>query len=63
MFSVRLVGDYLYGKWLLTWLSPVMSLMVYCFVLTFFPRDVLDQIWALIEEVPENFPTNFFKGA
>ena len=28
MFNVRLAGDHLYGKWLITWLSLVMSLMV-----------------------------------
>ena len=45
MFNVRLAGDHLYGKWLFTWLSLVMSLMVSYFVLSFFLRDVLDQIW------------------
>ena len=34
MLDVRLAGDHLYGKLLLTWLSPVMSLMVsFCAVL------------------------------
>ena len=55
MFNVRLAGDYLYGKWLFTWLSLVMSLMVSCFALSFFPRDVLGEIWDLIESVPDNF--------
>ena len=45
MFNVMLPGDHLYGKWLLTWLSLVMSSMVSYFVLSFFPRDVLDEIW------------------
>ena len=27
------------------------------FVLSFFPRDVLDEIWDLIESVSEGFPT------
>ena len=46
MFNVvRLAGDHLYGKWQFTWLSLVMSLMVYYFVLSFIPRDVLDEIW------------------
>ena len=45
MFSVWLVGVHLYGKWLFTWLSLVMSLMVSYFVLSFFPRDILDEIW------------------
>ena len=26
-------------------------------MLSFFPRDVLDEIWALIESVSEGFPT------
>ena len=47
MFNVRLAGDHLYGKWLFTWLSLVMSLMVSYFVLCVFPRDVLDEIWEL----------------
>ena len=35
MFNVRLAGgDHLYGKWLFTWLSLVMSLMVSYFVLS-----------------------------
>ena len=33
-----------------------MSLMA-SFVLSFFPRDVLDKIWDLIESVSEGFPT------
>ena len=35
MFNVRLAGDHL---------SLVMSLMVTCFVLSFFPRDILDEM-------------------
>ena len=44
MFNVRLAGDHLYGQWLFTLLSLVMSLVVSCFVLSFFPRDVLNEI-------------------
>ena len=55
MFNVRLADDYLYGKWLFTWLSLVMSLMLSYFVLSFFPRDVLIDIWDSIESVPEDF--------
>ena len=29
MFNVRLAGEHLYGRWLFTWLSLVMSLMMY----------------------------------
>ena len=30
-------------------------------MLSFFPRDVLDEIWDLIESVSEGFPTYSFK--
>ena len=54
MFNVRLAGGHLYGKQLFTWLSQVVSLMA-SFVLSFFPLDVLDEIWDLIESVSEDF--------
>ena len=53
MFNVRLAGGHLYGKQLFTWLSLVVS----SFVLSFFPLDVLDEIWDLIESVSERFLT------
>ena len=56
--SVRLACDHLFGKLLFTWLSLVMSIMV-SFVLSFFPRDVLDEILNLIESVSEDFPSYF----
>ena len=56
MFNVRLAGDHLYGKQLFTWLSLVVSFMM-SFVLSFFPLDVLDGIWDLIESVSEGFFT------
>ena len=56
MFYVRLAGVYLYGKQLFTWLSLVVSLTA-SFVLSFFPLDVLDEIWDLIESVSEGFLT------
>ena len=37
-----------------------MSMMV-SFVLSFFPRDVLDEILNLIESVSEDFPSYFYK--
>ena len=37
-------------------MSLVMSMMV-SFVLSFFPRDVLDEILNLIESVSEDFPS------
>ena len=46
MFNVRLAGGHLYGKQLFTWLSLMVSLMA-SFVLSFFPLDVLDEIWDL----------------
>ena len=42
------------------WLSLVMSLMLF-FVLSLFPRDVLDEILDLIESVSEGFPTYLWK--
>ena len=48
MFNVRLAGGHLYGKQLFTWLSLVVSLMA-SLVLSFFPLDVFDEIWDLIE--------------
>ena len=45
MFTVRLGGEHLYGKLLFTWLSLLMPLMVFYFVPSFIPRDVLDEIW------------------
>ena len=56
MFDVRLAGGHLYGKQLFTWLPLVVSLMA-SFVLSFFPLDVLDEIWDLIESVSEGFLT------
>ena len=56
MFNVRLAGGHLYGKQLFTWLSLVVSLMAF-FVLSFFPLDVLDEIWDLTESVSEGFLT------
>ena len=38
-----------------------MSMMV-SFVLSFFPRDVLDEILNLIESVSEDFPSYFCNG-
>ena len=59
MFNVRLADDHLYVKQLFTWLSLVVSLMA-SFVLSFFPLDVLDEIWDLIESVSERFLTYSF---
>ena len=56
MLNVRLAGDQLFGKLLFTSLSLVVS-MVILFVLSFFPRSVLDEILNLIESVSEDFPS------
>ena len=56
MFNVRLASGHLYGKQLFTWLSLVVSLMA-SFVLSFFPLDILNEIWDLIESVSEGFLT------
>ena len=53
--------DHLFGKLLFTWLSLVMSMML-SFVLSFFPRDVLDEILNLIESVSEDFLTTLGSG-
>ena len=53
----------LYGKWLFIWLWLVMSLMLSYFVLSFFPRDILDEIWDRIESVPKTFPTYSIKSS
>ena len=58
MFNVRLAGGHLYGKLLFTWLSLVVSLMA-SFVLSFFPLDVLDEIWDLTESVSGGCLTYF----
>ena len=51
MLNVRLAGEQLYGKWLFTWLSLVMSLMVsFCAVL--FPTRCLGLDLGLIDNVP-----------
>ena len=55
MLNVRLAGGHLYGKQLFIWLSLV-SLSA-SFVLSFFPLDVLDEIWDVIEPVSEGFLT------
>ena len=62
MFNVRLSGGHLYGKQLFSWLSLVVSLMA-SFVLSFFPLDVLDEIWDLIESVSEGFLTYSYNTA
>ena len=51
MFNVRLAGGHLYGKQLFTWLSLVVS----SFVLSFFPLDVLDEIWDLLSQFLRDF--------
>ena len=52
MFNIRLAGCHLHGKQLFTWLSLVVSLIA-SFVLSFFPLDIFDEIWDLIESVSE----------
>ena len=61
MLNLRLAGDHLYGEQLLTWLSLEMSLMA-SFVLSFFPLDVLGEIWELIVSVSEGFLTDSYNG-
>ena len=54
MFNVRLAGGHLYGKQRFTCLSLVVSLMA-SFALSFFPLDVLHEIWELIESLSGGF--------
>ena len=42
MFTVKLAGDHLYGKGLVTWLLLDVSLMVSYFVLSLFPTRCLE---------------------
>ena len=56
LLGVGLACGRLFGGLLFAWLSLVMSMMV-SFVLSFFPRDVLDEILNLIESVSEDFPS------
>ena len=56
MLNVRLADVHLYWKQLFTWLSLVVSLMA-SFCAVFFPLDVLDEIWDVIESVSEGFLT------
>ena len=51
-----LTGHFSFNPATVTWLSLVMSMMV-SFVLSFFPRDVLDEILNLIGSVSEGFPS------
>ena len=44
MFNVRLAGDHLYGKWLFHLAVAGGVFGGLNFVLSFFPRDVLDEI-------------------
>ena len=55
MLVVRLAGGHLYGKQLFTWLSLVVVSFMASFVLSFFPLDVMDGIWDLVESVSEGF--------
>ena len=52
MFNVKLAGGRLCGRQLFAWVSLAVSFMV-SFVLSFFPLDILDGIWDLIESVSE----------
>ena len=53
MLNVRQAGGHLYGKQLFTWLSLVVSLMASLFMLSFFPLDILGEVWDVTESVSE----------
>ena len=52
MLSVRLAGD----------LVVACDVFINVSVLFLLPRDVLDEIWDLIESVSEGFPTYFYSS-
>ena len=56
MFNVRLAGG-LYGKQLFTGLPLVVNFDGVFLCCPFFPLDVLDEIWDLIESVSKGFLT------
>ena len=59
MFHARLAGDHLMAKWLFTWLSLVMSLVVSCFVLPFFTNEMSwMRSWTELSQVLRIFPTS-----
>ena len=56
MINVRLAGYHLYGKYLAVGGDVFDGVF---FVLSFFPRDVLNEFWGLNESVSVGFPTYF----
>ena len=59
MLNVRLAGDHLNGKLLFIWLSHVMFFDGVFLCCPFF-RDILDEIWDLMESVSEGFTAHTF---
>ena len=55
MFNVRLAGDKLYEKWLFTWQSLVMSLVMSC-LYCLFSREMS---WMRYVTVLSQFPEDF----
>ena len=51
MLNVRLAGDHLYGKWLFTWLSLVMSSMAFFLCCPFSHEMSWMIFWYLIGSV------------
>ena len=56
MFNVRLAGGHRYGKTAVH-LAIASGVFDGAFCAVFFPLDVLDEIWDLIESVSEGFLT------
>ena len=57
MFTVIQAGDSSVWEMAVHLVVAVEVFECVLFVLSFFPRDVLDEIWDLIESVSELFPT------
>ena len=57
MLNVRLADDRLYA----VYLAVACYVFDGSFVLSLFPRDVLDEIWDLIKSVSDDFPTYFYQ--
>ena len=55
MFNVRLAGDKLYEKWLFTWLSLVMSLVVSCLYCPFSHEKSWMRSVTVLSQFPEDF--------
>ena len=61
MFNVRLAGDHVRLWKIAVRLAVAGDVLMVSFVLTYFLRDVLDNIFDLIESVSKDFPIYVYK--